>query len=334
MGCVSRCKPPSLIPFLADMSIWTDTGIKCLRDEAQALLDLIPQIDDNFDKAVQIILDCKGKLIVTGVGKSGHIGAKIAATLSSTGTPAFFINPLDAFHGDLGVISTADVVLAISNSGQTDELLRFVPYLESQGIAIIGMSGNPESLLARYSVAHLNVAVSEEACPLGLAPTSSTTATLAMGDALACALMVARGFRASDFAQFHPGGSLGKRLLTKARDVMRSDDLPTVCPAMKLDEAVIHVSRGRLGLCVAVENDRVVGIITDGDVRRAMENSKDRFFELTVSDVMSKNPKEVSPDTKITEIEQILHSNKIHSVLVVDADKHLLGIVDSFSTML
>ena len=316
------------------MSKWTETAIKCIEEEAKALLELIPNIDGDFDKTVELILNCKGKLVVTGVGKSGHIGAKIAATLSSTGTPSFFINPLDVFHGDLGVIQHDDVVLAISNSGQTDELLRFLPYLLENNIPVIGMSGNPHSLLAEYATAHLNAAVSHEACPLGLAPTSSTTAALALGDALACALMEARNFKASDFAQYHPGGTLGKRLLTKARDVMRTEDLPTIPPTMKLGEAVIHMSNGRLGLCVAVENDRVAGIITDGDIRRAMENSQDNFFQLTVADIMTRTPKEVSPDTKITQIEKILHQHKIHSVLVVDEHKHLLGVVDSFSTMI
>lgn len=316
------------------MSKWTETAIKCIEDEAKALLELIPNIDGDFDKTVELILNCKGKLVVTGVGKSGHIGAKIAATLSSTGTPSFFINPLDVFHGDLGVIQHDDVVLAISNSGQTDELLRFLPYLLENNIPVIGMSGNPHSLLAEYATAHLNAAVSHEACPLGLAPTSSTTAALALGDALACALMEARNFKASDFAQYHPGGTLGKRLLTKARDVMRTEDLPSIPPTMKLGEAVIHMSNGRLGLCVAVENDRVAGIITDGDIRRAMENSQDNFFQLTVADIMTRTPKEVSPDTKITQIEKILHQHKIHSVLVVDEHKHLLGVVDSFSTMI
>ena len=316
------------------MSKWTDTAIKCIEDEAQALLELIPNIDGDFDKTVELILKCKGKLIVTGVGKSGHIGAKIAATLSSTGTPSFFINPLDVFHGDLGVIQHDDVVLAISNSGQTDELLRFLPYLLENHIPIIGTSGNPHSLLAQYATAHLNAAVSHEACPLGLAPTSSTTATLALGDALACALMEARNFKASDFAQYHPGGTLGKRLLTKAHDVMRTEELPVISPTMKLGEAVIHMSNGRLGLCVATENDKVAGIITDGDIRRAMENSQDSFFSLTVSDIMTRTPKSVAPETKITEIEKILHQYKIHSVLVVDTENHLLGVVDSFSTMI
>lgn len=311
-----------------------ETAIKCIKDESQALLELIPHIDEDFDKAVDIILACKGKLIVTGVGKSGHIGAKIAATLSSTGTPSFFINPLDAFHGDLGVIQKDDVVLALSNSGQTDELLRFLPYLIEHSIPVIGMSGNPDSLLAKYATAHLNSGVSHEACPLGLAPTSSTTAALALGDALACALMVARDFKATDFAQYHPGGTLGKRLLTKAKDVMRSDDLPVIPPTMKLGDAVIHVSNGRLGLCVATVNDKVVGIITDGDIRRAMESSQDRFFQLKVEDIMTRTPKTVTPDTKITEIEKILHTNKIHCVLVVDEERHLIGVVDSFHTML
>ena len=196
------------------------------------------------------------------------------------------------------------------------------------------MSGNPESLLAKYSTTHLNTAVTHEACPLGLAPTSSTTAALAMGDALACALIVARGFKASDFAQFHPGGTLGRRLLTKAKDVMRTDDLPVISPDMKLGEAVIHVSRGRLGLCVAVSNEKICGLVTDGDIRRAMEKSQDVFFKRTVADIMSVHPKCVGPETKITEIERIFQLFKIHSVLVVDADNHLLGIVDSFRAMI
>ena len=316
------------------MSKYIDTAIKCLQDESDAILGLIPLLDDNFDKAVELILESKGKLVVTGVGKSGHIGAKIAATLASVGTPSFFLNPLDAFHGDLGMIQKEDVVLAISNSGQTDELLRFLPYLLEQNIPVIGMSGNPQSLLAQYSSAHLNIAVEREACPLNLAPTSSTTATLALGDALACALIVARNFQAKDFAQYHPGGSLGRRLLTKAKNVMRTDDLPVVSPETKLSEAVIHMSNGRLGLCVAIADDRVAGIITDGDVRRAMQKSQDKFFQLTVADIMSKNPKTVSPDTKIHQIEKLFQQHKIHNVLVVDKDCKLIGIVDSFSTML
>lgn len=314
--------------------MWTKTAIQCFKDEAQALLDLIPLLDDNFDKAITLILNCKGKIIITGVGKSGHIGAKIAATLSSTGTPSFFVNPLDLYHGDLGVVCENDLVIAISNSGYTDELLRIVPSLLNRNIPIIGISGNPNSLLARYSAAHLDVFVKREACPLNLAPTSSTTATLAMGDAIACCLIKARGFKESDFAKFHPGGMLGKRLLTKASDIMLSNDLPIVSPDTLLREAVTIVSKGRLGICIAVENNIIAGIITDGDIRRAMENSQDRFFSLTVADIMTRSPKIVSPSVKVAEIDQILNANKIHCVLVADDDKHLLGVVDSFSTVI
>ena len=315
------------------MSSLKDIAVKCFQDEAQAILNLIPQLDENFDKAVEIIYDCKGKIIITGVGKSGHVGAKMAATLSSTGTPAFFINPLDVFHGDLVVMTKDDVVIAISNSGQTDELLRFIPYLLEHNIPLIGISGNPESMLATYSNSHLTVAVNQEACPLNLAPTSSSTATLVMGDALACALIKVRNFNASDFAQYHPGGSLGKRLLATARDVMRSNDLPVIEPSMKLGEAIIHVSKGKLGLGIVVVNDKIEGLITDGDVRRAMERLQDKFFNVPVADVMTVSPKCVTPDTKIAKIQSIMHKNKIHTVLVVDDEKHLLGVVDHFSCM-
>ena len=229
---------------------------RCLREEAQAVLDLIPQLDENFEKAVEMMYRCRGKIIVTGVGKSGNIGAKIAATLSSTGTPAFFINPLDAYHGDLGVMTPDDIVLAISNSGQTDELLRFVPILLHMHVPIIGMSRNPESLLAKSSAIHIKVFVDHEACPLNLAPTSSTTAALAMGDALAIALMQVRDFRPRDFAQFHPGGELGKRLLTKAEDVMRTEDLPIIPEDMNLGKAIIDVSKGLLGMGVSLDSDK------------------------------------------------------------------------------
>jgi sugar isomerase, kpsF/gutQ family len=307
---------------------------QCLKDEADALLDLIPQLDHHFDKAVEMMFKCKGKVIVTGVGKSGNIGAKIAATLSSTGTPAFFINPLDVYHGDLGVMTPDDVVLALSNSGQTDELLRFLPTVLHMNIPIIAMSGNPQSLLAKYSNAHITVKVAKEACPLNLAPTSSTTAALAMGDALAIALMQVRNFKPKDFAQFHPGGELGKRLLTMAADVMRTDDLPIIPKDMHLGEAIIHVSKGKLGLGVSVENNKVIGLITDGDIRRAMEKWQAHFFDKTVSDIMTIHPKTVLPTTKIADIQAIMHQYKIHTVLVVDHEQHLLGVVDHYSCMI
>lgn len=297
-------------------------------------MGLIPQIDDNFDNAVELIFRCHGKVIVTGVGKSGHIGAKIAATLSSTGTPSFFINPLDVFHGDLGVMTKDDVVLAISNSGQTDELLRFIPMVLHMEIPIVGMSGNPASLLAKYSTYHINVSVTKEACPLNLAPTSSTTATLAMGDALAVALMEKRNFRPQDFAQFHPGGELGKRLLTTAGDVMRTEEMPLITPEMHLGEAIILVSKGKLGLGIAQKNGEIAGLITDGDIRRAMEKWKAQFFDKTVADIMTTRPKTVSTNTKISEVQGIMNRYKVHSVLVTDGHNHLLGVVDHYSCMI
>ena len=309
-------------------------AIQCIKDEAQAVLDLTSKIDDNFDKAVDLIMHCSGKVIVTGVGKSGHIGSKIAATLASTGTPSFFVNPLDVFHGDLGVMAKGDVVLAISNSGLTDELLRFIPMVLHMDIPIIAMSGNSQSLLAKYSTCHLNVSVEKEACPLNLAPTSSTTAALVMGDALAIALMNKRHFQPQDFAQYHPGGELGKRLLTTAQDVMITENLPLLSAEMHLGEAIILVSKGKLGLGVAIENGCVVGIITDGDIRRAMERWKAEFFDRTVGDIMTRTPKTVTLQTKISEIQKIMNKNKIHNVLVTDETNKLLGIVDRYACIL
>ena len=310
-------------------------AVECIRNEGNAVLELLNQLDEEFDRAVELILNCKGKVIVTGVGKSGHIGAKIAATLSSTGTPSFFINPLDVFHGDLGVMTSDDVVIAISYSGQTDELLRFIPMVLHMHIPIIGMSGNEKSLLAKYSTVHLKVKVSKEACPLNLAPTSSTTAALVMGDALAVALMEVRNFKPTDFAQFHPGGELGKRLLTTAKDVMRSNDLPIIPQEMHLGEAIILVSKGKLGLGVSLdENEKIIGLITDGDIRRAMERWQADFVNHTVEEIMTRKPKCVLADTKITEIQKIMHKNLIHTVLVTDQEKHLLGVVDHYSCMI
>lgn len=310
-------------------------GIQCLRDEAQAILDLIPQMDENFAKAVELMYNCKGKVIVTGVGKSGHVGAKIAATLSSTGTPAFFINPLDVFHGDLGVMTPDDVVLALSNSGQTDELLRFIPMVIHMNVPIIAMSGNENSLLAKYSNVHVKVKVEKEACPLNLAPTSSTTAALAMGDALAVALIERRNFKPVDFAHYHPGGTLGKKLLTTASDVMRTDDLPILPEDMHLGEAIILVSKGKLGLGISIDQEnKIQGIITDGDIRRAMERWQDKFVKHTVSDILTRTPKCVSADTKVSDILKLMHKHKVHSVLVSDERNHLIGVVDHYACML
>ncbi len=312
-----------------------EIGRQSILKEAEALKGVASQLDSSFEKAVRMLYECKGKVIVTGVGKSGHIGEKISATFSSTGTPAFFVNPLDAFHGDLGSITANDVVLAISNSGNTDELLRLVPLLMHRNVPIVGMASDPTSLLAKYSSVFILVHVDKEACPLNLAPTSSTTAQLAMGDALAIALMQVREFKKQDFAKFHPGGHLGKSLLTTAADVMRTEDLPIIPEEMHLGEAIIHVSNGKLGLGISVDDDhKVVGLITDGDIRRAMERWQEKFFNRTVGDVLTRTPKTVKGDTKIAEILDIMHVNKIHMVLVTDNDNHLLGVVDHYSCMI
>lgn len=306
---------------------------KCFQDEAEAILNLIPKLDDNFTKAIDLIINSSGKLIVTGVGKSGHIGAKIASTLASTGTPSFFVNPLDAFHGDLGMFTDGDVVLAISNSGQTDELLRFIPLLTDRKIPIISMSGNPASLLAKYSDCHLNVSVEHEACPLNLAPTSSTTATLAMGDAIACALMTVRKFKASDFAQFHPGGALGRRLLSRVKDYMVSTDLPIITRDSKISDALFQISRTKMGLAVVIEEGKILGVVTDGDIRRAMQRDQEHFFELTAQDLMSHNPKTVQETAKLTQAEAIMRKHNVHSIIVVNSSNEFVGVIDMFSCL-
>ena len=305
---------------------------RCLRDEAQALLALIPQLDDSFDRVVELIHQCLGHVVVTGVGKSGHVGAKIAATLASTGTPAFYLNSLDALHGDLGMIMDDDVLLMISNSGNTDELLRITASLEGRHIPIISMTGSAESLLAQHSDYHILCSIAREACPLNLAPTASTTAAMAMGDALACALMEIRKFKAKDFAQFHPGGTLGRKLLLKVKDVMYTDNLPIVPPSMKLSDALMIISSGKLGLGVVIDGDDILGIITDGDIRRAVEGARDNFINISVSEVMTRTPKTISPEAKLTTIQQMFRNHKIHSLLVVDHGK-LVGIVDYFAIM-
>lgn len=316
------------------MSEITEWGIKCLHDEAQAIIDMVPAIDADFEKAVRLIYECKGKLIVTGVGKSGHCGSKIAATLASTGTPSFFLNPLDAYHGDLGMIAKGDVVMAISYSGGTDELLRFIPLLIDREIPIIGISGNPDSLLARYSACHLNIAVKREADPLNLAPTSSTTVTLAMGDALACALINLRRFKAEDFAQFHPGGSLGKRLLSRVRDFMMSDELPIVRPDDLLSDAIITMTHGKKGQVVALDDkQRVVGIITDGDLRRAMQKFGQDVFKRKVADVMTHTPKTINQSTHLSVAADMMLKNSIHSLVALDDNGNFVGIIDYFSCL-
>ena len=307
-------------------------AVECLQCEAEAIKALIPRLNDSFMRAVEAIRDCKGKIVVTGVGKSGHIGSKIAATLASTGTPAFFLNPLDAYHGDLGMLSSDDVVLAISYSGATEELLRFLPLIQAKKITIIGMSGNDESLLARYSDIHLNISVDHEADPLNLIPTASTTATLALGDALVCALVEAKHFQPTDFAKLHPGGDLGRKLLAKVEDVMFTENLPFLTPATTMGEAIEIVTNGKLGVGVVLERGQLVGIITDGDIRRAMQRLGQAFFATPVADIMSRNPKTISKDAKIVEAGETMNHYSIHTLIVVD-DTRVCGIIDSFSCL-
>lgn len=308
-------------------------AIDCLQTEAKAIMALEDRIDDNFLRAVQLIRDCKGKIVVTGVGKSGHIGSKIAATLASTGTPAFFLNPLDAYHGDLGMLAYGDLLLAISYSGATEELLRFLPLIQEKHIPIIGMSGNPSSLLAKYSDVHLDISVEREADPLNLVPTSSTTVTLALGDALACALIEAAHFQPTDFAMLHPGGDLGRKLLAKVEEVMFTDNLPFLTPEMPMSEAIEVVTNGKLGVGIVLDKDQLVGIVTDGDIRRAMLRLGQDFFHTPVSDIMAREPKTINQKAKIVDAGEAMNHYSIHSLIVLDNNNHVVGVVDSFSCL-
>ena len=297
--------------------------------ESQAILNLSKSLDSAFEASVRAVLNAKGKLIISGMGKSGIIGKKISATMASTGTPSFFIHPAEAYHGDLGMIEKEDIVLLISNSGETDEVLKLIPFLKAHRNIIIAMSGKPNSTLAKNSNYHLNIAVDKEACPLQLAPTSSTTATLVMGDALAIALMKQRDFKDSDFAQFHPGGSLGRRLLTRVEDVMQKENLPIVCMNTSIQKIISIISEARLGLVVVIDKDIIQGIITDGDIRRAMEESQETFFSLTASELMSQKPKSIEGKEKLTVAQALMTESKVNSLLVIE-NKKLIGVVQIY----
>ena len=298
--------------------------------ESDAILNLSNSLTDDFDKVIDTILNSKGKLIISGMGKSGIIGKKISATMASTGTPSFFLHPGEAYHGDLGMIEKSDIVLLISNSGETDEILRLIPFLKNQNNIVIAMSGDNHSTLAKNSNYHLNISVEKEACPLQLAPTSSTTATLVMGDALAIVLMKLRGFRDTDFAQFHPGGSLGRRLLTHVEDIMRSDNLPFVDEDSAIKEIIQILSLARLGLVIVQNSDKkVVGIITDGDIRRAMESQEERFFQLRARDIMSSNPKTIDKREKIIVAQNLMSHYKVNSLLVQEID-NIIGVIQIY----
>lgn len=297
--------------------------------EAKAIERLQDNLTPDFEKAVYAIMQCRGKLILSGMGKSGIIGKKIAATLASTGTPSFFLHAGEAYHGDLGMVGKEDMVLLISNSGETDEVLKLIPFLKSQQNIICAMSGNPNSTLAKNATYHLNIGVKKEACPLQLAPTSSTTATLVMGDALAIALMNLRGFKVQEYAQFHPGGSLGRRLLTQVKDVMKRNNLPTVLPSDGIKTIIQRVSKETMGLVVVIEENHIVGIITDGDIRRAMEQNEENFFSLHAKDIMSHNPKSIEGDAKLTLAQKMMTDYKVNSLLVCK-EKKLIGIIQIY----
>jgi len=298
--------------------------------ESKEIQNLSNLLTGDFENAVNSVINSNGKLIVSGMGKSGIIGKKIAATLASTGTPSFFLHPGEAYHGDLGMIEKDDVVLLISNSGETDEVLKLIPFLKNQENITISMTGKPNSTLAINTNYHLNVAVQKEACPLQLAPTSSTTATLVMGDALAVALMKLRNFEDKDFAQFHPGGSLGRRLLTKVENVMKKDNLPICNKDENIKEVIHKITDGKCGLVVVLEDNKISGVITDGDIRRAMETKENNFFNLTASELMSSNPKTVNQNEKLTVASEIMNENKVNSLLVIDENSSFTGIVQMY----
>lgn len=297
--------------------------------EASAVESLHQRIDKAFVATCEIILACRGRVVVIGMGKSGHIAGKIAATLASTGTPAFFVHPAEASHGDLGMITSVDAVLVLSNSGETEELKQILPVLKRLGVKIIAMTGNPTSTLASHADVNLNVAIDTEACPLGLAPTSSTTAALVMGDALAVTLLEARGFTAEDFARSHPAGQLGRRLLIQVRDIMHSDaEMPVVPESASLSEAIIEISKKRLGMVVITDQDmRVKGVFTDGDLRRAMERALDPQQTL-IGELMTPGAKTIQPTALAAEAVRLLQKHKVQGLLVVDDDSHLLGVLN------
>jgi arabinose-5-phosphate isomerase len=307
----------------ADLSL----AKKVLQTEAAAILALVDRLDDRFEQAVRILLDCRGRVIVTGMGKSGIICRKVAATLASTGTPAFFLHPAEAVHGDLGVIQGDDVVVALSNSGETDELLRLVETIKRLGARLIAICGNPASKLAQASDVALDCQVTIEACPLNLVPTASTTAALALGDALAMTLLRAKGFKEEDFANLHPGGKIGKRLMRVEQIMHTGDKLPVVSPTTPMHEVVQEISRKGFGMtCVADHGARLVGVITDGDLRRHIGASVN-MMERTAADIMTGNPMTVVPGTLAVEVLNVFEQRKITSIVVVGGDSRIEGVV-------
>ncbi|WP_019594380.1 KpsF/GutQ family sugar-phosphate isomerase [Thioalkalivibrio sp. ALM2T] len=304
-------------------------ALAVLNDEAEAVRNLAQRIDDRFLEACRCILACQGRVIVTGMGKSGHIGSKLAATLASTGTPAFFVHPGEASHGDLGMITREDVVIALSNSGETDEIITILPLIRRLGVPLIAMTGNPGSRLGADATVHLDVSVEREACPLGLAPTSSTTAALAMGDALAVAVLDARGFTANDFARSHPGGRLGRRLLVHVADIMHTDDaIPRITPEAPLKDALFEITRKGLGLViVAGADDEIQGVFTDGDLRRTLDAGHS-LDGLTIGEAMTTGGHTAQPDWLAVEALETMESRRINALPVTDAKNRLVGVIN------
>jgi arabinose-5-phosphate isomerase len=303
------------------------SGRRVIEIETQGLTAIAERIDGAFSDACRLLLGGNGRVVCTGMGKSGHIARKIAATLASTGTPAFYMHPGEAGHGDLGMVTDADVVLALSNSGETDELLMLLPVLKRQGNAVIAMTGRPQSTLAREADVHLDVSIPAEACPLDLAPTTSTTAALALGDALAVALLEARGFTADDFARSHPAGALGRRLLLHITDVMHGgDDVPRVRASATLSEALVEMSRKRLGMTAVVDGDgRLLGLYTDGDLRRTLDDAAIDLRATRIDAVMTKSPKTIGSDALAVEAAQLMEAHQINALLVLDEARHVVG---------
>jgi len=319
------CYTPRMIAKIND-----DRALALARNvldiEAEAVRALRDQLNGDFVAAVALLLNCRGRVVVSGIGKSGHIARKIAATLASTGTPAFFVHPAEASHGDLGMVTKDDVFIGISHSGESEELVAILPLVKRLGAKLIAMTGRPESSLGKLADVNLNAAVAKEACPLNLAPTASTTAALALGDALAVAVLDARGFGSEDFARSHPGGALGRRLLTYVRDVMRTgDEVPTVTLDATLSDALFQITAKRMGMTAVIGRDRqVAGIFTDGDLRRVLERDGD-FRKLPIADVMTRQPRTIGPDQLAVEAVELMERHRINQMLVVDAAGALIG---------
>lgn len=313
---------------MQDIEKICELGRAVIETEAKSILDLASRIDHNFAKACQYLLACEGRIIVMGMGKSGHIGRKIAATFASTGSPAFFVHPAEAKHGDFGMITRNDVILALSNSGETEEIITILPFIKRLNIPLIAVTGKPKSLLAHAATINIDVSVEKEACPLGLAPTSSTTATLAMGDALAISLLQRRGFTSEDFALSHPGGTIGRRLLLKVDEIMHTGDaIPKVSYEAMLKNALIEITLKKLGMTTVLDaNNKLTGIFTDGDLRRAFDRNDD-IHATPIHQVMSKNPKVIREGILAAEALHIMETHKITALVVINEEQHPIGIV-------